>query len=170
MTRYLVGCGIMVSVFVAAIDALAVGARAEEQLEEALAIIEHQETNLSRLKLEYDVHEVQADLKNVTSGSLERLSWQHSLIVDGERRDMFFNSPLQPVGRHIIRSDEHHLPVNFLFITSVDDGLQICPTNRNKGTYTNLIEHFVYLREPGSPKGVTLRDTAGIFKFHKSLP
>jgi len=80
-------CFIAVSaVFLTLVRALA-GTQAEEQLEEALAIIEHQETNLSRLKLEYDVYEEQvADFKDMTSGNLETLSWQQSLTVDGERR------------------------------------------------------------------------------------
>jgi len=75
------------AVFITLVHALAAGTQAEEQLEQALAIIEHQETNVSRLKLEYDVYEEQvADFKNMTSGNLETLSWQQSLTVDGERR------------------------------------------------------------------------------------
>ena len=89
------------AVLITTANALSAGTPAEEQWQEALAIIEHQETNLSRLKLEYEVYDEQVDLQNIDSGKLEKLTSHDSLIVDGERRRLESHLSLESDSRNL---------------------------------------------------------------------
>jgi len=88
------------------VDVLAGGTEAEEELEQALAIIEHQETNLSTLKLEYDVYDEQVDLTNMTSGKLEKLRHKQSLITDDERRRLESHLSMETVSGSLLERDD----------------------------------------------------------------